>query len=256
MVPSRHAHPALTRGSMADAVVEYVRAAIVGGTMVPGQWYSAYRLADQLGVSRSPVREGLLKLEEAGVIWFAKNRGFQVIPTSPEDVAEIFCIRAGLEVPAAGRAASGCGAELAERITALRSAMDQAAAVGDEDLFFQRDQELHAQLLTAAGMHRGRQIVDQLRVSTRLLGVSTSRGLRTLADISGEHAPIIEAVLARESAAACAAMQTHLAATGRLLVQQAMGGAAGDAYAGQAAAQLWDRLTEGFYGPNDAAFTR
>lgn len=230
---------------MTDAVVGYVRSAIEKGSMSPDQWYSAYGLSKELGVSRSPVREGLLKLAEAKVIRISKNRGFQVIPTTPEDVAEIFCIRASLEIPAAGRAARAGDDALVQRILSLRKDMDAAADEGDDTLFFQRDQELHAALLQAAGLNRAKEVVDTLRVSTRLLGASTSRGLRTLEDISAEHEPIIQAVLDQDAGAARLAMEHHLEATGRLLVQQAMDRAGGQP--GRDASALWADLTEGFY---------
>lgn len=228
---------------MTAAVIDYVRACVIDGTMKPGEWYSGYRLAEQLGVSRSPVRDGLLRLEQAGLIRFSHNRGFQVVPTSPEDVAEIFCVRAALEVPATGRAARATEHGIGRRLTELRTAMDQAEAAGDDVDFFEHDQALHAAILTTGGMNRGREIVENLRVSTRLLGASTSVGLRTLGDISREHDPIIRAVLAGDPDTARAAMEDHLAATGRLLVRQAMqrSGRSDDPD------RLWSDLTTEFY---------
>ena len=85
----------------ADSVVDYVREAIQSRAMKPGEWYSVTQLAEEMGVSRSPVREGLLKLQEAGLVRFAKNRGFEIVETGASDVAEIFAIRLGLEPPAA-----------------------------------------------------------------------------------------------------------------------------------------------------------
>ncbi|WP_231445159.1 GntR family transcriptional regulator [Brevibacterium zhoupengii] len=232
------------RGSMTDSVMEHVRTSIVEGSMAPGEWYSVYRLADELEISRSPVRDALLRLEEIGVIRFAKNRGFQLVPTTPEDVAQIFSIRAALEIPAAGRAAQSKTDDQADRITELRQAMDTAAADSNEKDFFDRDQDLHAVILDAAGMDRAREMVNKLRVSTRMLGASTSQGLRTLEDISKEHEPIIVAVLGGDTKAARDAMDRHLAATGRLLVQQALS-RSGDE---RDATTLWDQLTAGYFG--------
>ena len=242
MLPPPDQHPN-ARVSMTDAVMEHVRSSIVEGSMAPGEWYSVYRLADELAISRSPVRDALLRLEEIGVIRFAKNRGFQLVPTTPEDVAQIFSIRSALEVPAAGRASLSRTPEQADQIAALRTAMDSAAAETDEQVFFDRDQDLHAVILTAAGMNRAREMVNKLRVSTRMLGASTSHGLRTLEDISREHEPIITAVLGGDPHAARDAMERHLAATGSLLVQQALN-RSGDE---RDAALLWSQLTDGYF---------
>src|SRR5690349_1341274 len=91
---------------LADSVVTEVRDRIRTRRLVPGATYSVYQLADELGVSRSPVREGLVKLAEAGVVRFRRNRGFQVLLPEPRDIAEIFAVRVALEVPAARRAAT------------------------------------------------------------------------------------------------------------------------------------------------------
>lgn len=228
--------------SLADQVMDYVRHAVVSGTMEVGRLYSVYRLAEQLGISRSPVREGLLRLEEAGLIEFSRNRGFRIIPTSPHDVAEIFSLRLALEVPAAHRAALGCTPELSAKLDELEERMHAAARADAQEEFFAFDQQLHDLILGAARSNRGRDIVNRLRVATRLLGVSTAGKGRTLHDIVSEHSPIIEAIKAGDSSKAATAMREHLTSTGRLLVAQAIGGQELDLDPDE----LWHELTEGY----------
>jgi DNA-binding GntR family transcriptional regulator len=76
---------------------------------------------------------------------------------------------------------------------------------------------LHDLLLRAAGNGRAAAIVAQLRSTTALLGPPTTASGRTLAEIHAEHEPVVTAVLARDGAAAEAAMRRHLEATGSLL---------------------------------------
>ncbi|WP_180339744.1 GntR family transcriptional regulator [Corynebacterium tapiri] len=231
-----------SRPSKADRVVEHVRRCVREGTMTPNQWYSAYQLADELEISRSPAREGLLRLEEAGLIRFTHNRGFQVIPTTGDDVAEIFTMRIALEVPAARRAA----ALLDGDVTALRetrAAMQEAADRNDEAEFFRLDRHLHALINSAGGGQRTANTVEQLRNITQLIGTSTAaEDLRTLSAIVQEHDPIIDAIAARDRAAAGSFMLEHLSLTGRMLVAQAMGVSAHD----EAAEQTWRKHTTGF----------
>jgi biotin operon repressor len=66
--------------TLADAVAQAVRDGVAAGELVPDVTYSVYQLAELLGVSRSPVREGLLRLAEAGLIEILRNRGFRVLP--------------------------------------------------------------------------------------------------------------------------------------------------------------------------------
>ncbi len=230
------------RRSLTEQVMDFVRTATASGDMRPGELYSVYQLAERLGLSRSPVRDGLLRLEEAGLVEFARNRGFRIIPTTPQDVAEIFSIRLALEVPAARRAAMACTDELAAALKALEASMACAAQAADDETFFTDDQHLHDLLLEAAGSHRAREMVNRLRISTRLLGVSTAGRQRTYDDILAEHAPIVAAVTANDPRRAGLLMSEHLATTGRLLLTQAAARQDLDLDADR----LWAELTQGY----------
>lgn len=228
--------------SLTELVMEHVRSSVRTGEMSEDGWYSVYQLAAQLGYSRSPVREGLLRLEEAGLIQFVKNRGFRIVPTTPEDVAEIFSIRIALEVPAARRAARS-GALDRDGVEALKSGMADAAAREDEDEFFRIDRQLHGVILAAGGAKRTREIVDRLRTTTRLLGASTARSNRSFDDIIAEHEPILAAILTADPEAAGTAMRAHLATTGQILVDQALARSGRSDDAGR----LWEELTADWF---------
>lgn len=216
--------------TLADAVSQAVRDGIAAGELLPDQTYSVYQLAGLLGVSRSPVREGMLRLAEAGLVEIRRNRGFRVLPPRAHDVEEIIEIRLALEPPAARKAAHrGTG----DQHAAIRSALDTmaaAAARGDDASFWPADRALHDLLLHAAGNARAAAIVAQLRSTTALLGPPTTASGRTLTEIHAEHEPVVTAVLARDGAAAEAAMRAHLEATGDLLVGNLRGPARRDGF--------------------------
>ncbi|WP_229054615.1 GntR family transcriptional regulator [Aeromicrobium sp. Leaf350] len=215
--------PLADRPTLAEAVVEAMRDGIRHRTFVPEQTYSVQQVADLLGVSRSPVREGLLKLEEAGLVQFSRNRGFHVVLPRSRDIAEIFGVRLALEPAAAARVARRADAELLGSIRAAMEALRAAAATGDEATFWRHDRELHRLLLVGGGNPRAASIVAALRSTTALLGPPTSAGPRDLRQIGEEHAPIVAAVLAGDGDGAEAAMAAHLTSTGLLLVAQAEG---------------------------------
>lgn len=206
----------------ADSVVDYVREAIQSRAMKPGEWYSVTQLAEEMGVSRSPVREGLLKLQEAGLVRFAKNRGFEIVETGASDVAEIFAIRLGLEPPAAYRAASLRTPEQLAEVYRLMAEMQRCADQGDETEFFVHDRALHVQLYVMSGSRYGQGVMERLRGITGILGHTTAGTSRTLHDILDEHRPIIEAIIAGNPAEAAAMMREHLTITGKLLTRQAL----------------------------------
>jgi len=207
--------------SLADQAVAAIRAAVRDGTLQAGQLYSAYQIAGYLGVSRSPVREALMRLAEAGMVSFERNRGFRIVVPGAADIAEVFQLRLLLEVPAARRAAARPPAGLAARLAAALDQMRAAAGRADERAFMQRDQLLHRLILEAAGNSRLAALVDNLRDATRTLGASTAGRSRGLADIAAEHVPVMEAISAGDPEAAAAAMARHITHTGRLLMVQA-----------------------------------
>ncbi|BCJ50575.1 transcriptional regulator [Actinoplanes sp. NBRC 14428] len=209
--------------SLADAVAQAVRDGVAAGELVPDTTYSVYQLADLLGVSRSPVREGMLRLAEAGLVEIRRNRGFRVLPPRAHDVEEIIEIRLALEPPAARKAAAHGTDEQHAAVRAALATMAAAAARDDDASFWPADRSLHDLLLRASGNARAAAVVAQLRSATALLGPPTTVSGRTLAGIHAEHEPVVAAVLARDGAAAEAAMRAHLEATGRLLVANLRG---------------------------------
>jgi DNA-binding GntR family transcriptional regulator len=204
--------------SLADAVTQAIRDGVASGQLVPETTYSVYQLAEILGVSRSPVREGMLRLAEAGLVEIRRNRGFRVLPPRTDDIDEIIGIRLALEPPAARRAAERGTDEQHAEIRAALAAMTGAAARGDEASFWPADRALHDVLLRTSGRPRTATIIDRLRTTTALLGPPTTAGGRTLTAILAEHEPVVTAVLARDGAAAEAAMRAHLEATRAVLV--------------------------------------
>lgn len=204
--------------SLAEAVVQAVRDGVAAGQLVPDRTYSVYQLADLLGVSRSPVREGLLRLAQAGLVEILRNRGFRVLPPRAHDIEEIVGIRLALEPPAARVAAEHATEDQHAAIRAALDTMAAAAARGDDDAFWPADRVLHDLLLRAADRPRTAAIVEQLRSTTALLGPPTTASGRSLTEIHAEHEPVVTAVLARDGAAAEAAMRAHLEATRGLLM--------------------------------------
>jgi len=224
--------------SLTERTIEAVREGIRTGALVPGELYSVYQLAAELGVSRSPVRDALLRLAETGMVRFERNRGFRVLVPGARELAELLAVRLALEVPAARRAARSAGPVDHSKLRVEYQAMEEAAAAGDEPLFLKHDQRLHSLILELAGNSYVLRVIDNLRDATRLVGASTIEHSRTLRDVQREHLPIIEALEGNDPGWAAFAMEHHLTETGRLLLREAVirDGASVDAN------RLWDDL--------------
>lgn len=203
-----------------DRVREALRTAIIDGRLVPGNLYSVQTLADQFGVSRSPVREALIDLAQNGMVRFERNRGVRVLETSIHDLEEIFALRILLEVPAAYRATRQLTPEAVASLRRELGAMRAAADDGDERTMMRHDVRFHNTLLVMSGNRRLAEYVERLRDLVLTKGTSTPGRSRTLHDICDEHEAILSCVLARDAPGAASAMKHHLMNTGRLLLKQ------------------------------------
>jgi len=191
-----------------------VLAAIADGRLEPGGRYSVAQLAEQLGISRTPVREALLVLEREGRVRFERNRGVRVLETTATDVAEVFELRLLLEVPAAAKA---CGAVDVDALQAELDAMGERSRAGDEPGFMDHDERFHELILLAAGNRRLAAIVGGLRDTVRGRGASTVGRSRSPDEIQAEHGAILDALRSQDQERAGAAMRYHLRRTGDLL---------------------------------------
>ncbi|MCE0540787.1 GntR family transcriptional regulator [Kineosporia rhizophila] len=219
--------------SLADQVVAEVRRGIRARRYVPGEVYSVYQLSEALGFSRSPVREAMLRLAEAGLVEISRNRGFRVLLPQPRDLAEIFAVRLALEVPAARRCAAA--PDSPDALLECMSAMERAD--GDEE-FWAQDRRLHELILLGGGNRRSAQIVAGLRDTTSLLGEPTHR---THTAICAEHRPIVVAVQAHDPEQAAVAMTEHLTSTALLLMAEAAGVSPQE----RSIRELWEEVTCG-----------
>lgn len=206
--------------TMADDAAARIRGWLHDGTIGRDRFHSVPQMAERLGMSRSPVREGLLRLAEAGLVEFVPQRGFRPVRPTGQDIAEIFALRIALEPAAAARAATGDTADVAERLRQHLKEM-RGAARTDGAGFDAADEGLHAAILDRAGNGRLTALIASLRDTTRLIGAATAGRSRSRRDILAEHEPIVDAISAGDAQRAEDAMRRHLLSTGRLLITQA-----------------------------------
>lgn len=161
--------------------------------MPPGYQAPEPEIAFRLGMSRTPVREALIRLEAEGLVELIPRRGARVLPIKPEDMRQIYQILAALEPEAAASVAARrpSAADLAPLEQATTD-MEQALAAGDLDAWAEADDRFHMHLLDLNGNQRLRRIVEAVCDQVHRARVVTLR-LRALPERSTrEHREILE----------------------------------------------------------------
>ncbi|MBY0335936.1 MAG: GntR family transcriptional regulator, partial [Acetobacteraceae bacterium] len=142
----------MTGKSRAEGVHRALRAQVIAAVLAPGAFVTEQELADRLGVSRTPVREALLRLQDEGWVEIRPKRGIRIRPVSPDDMRDIYAALIALEGAAAQAAARrpDRGAA-AERMEAETEAMRAALAGSDLAGWAEADGRFHDALLAASG---------------------------------------------------------------------------------------------------------
>ena len=198
------------RTSLRERVAESLRAALVSGRMVPGTTYSIPALAEQFGVSATPVREAMLDLVNEGIMSAVPNKGFRVVELSDAELDQITELRRLLEVPTVGELAGAIDRAAIRRLRSLADAVGDAARRGDVVGYVEADRELHLALLAEAGNPRLVEMVGRLRDQSRLYGLEQLAADGVLVDSAAEHMRLIDALESGDRRAAERVMAHHL----------------------------------------------
>lgn len=193
-----------------EVVCETLRDAIRKGVLKPGERLMEIQLADELGVSRTPVREAIRKLELEGYVIMMPRRGTYVANLSIRDVNEVFEIRTSLDSLASGLAAERITDEELEHLQRLLVAIGGYIEQGDMDKIVETDTEFHDLLYTASRNSRLTGIIFNLREQlTRFRTASMSYPGRLRATLE-EHRRIVEAIAQGDVKEAQAASEYHM----------------------------------------------
>ncbi|HVY17028.1 MAG TPA: GntR family transcriptional regulator [Rhodopila sp.] len=187
-----------------DSIYDALRAAILQCDLPPGQELREQDLAARYRVSRSPVRDALLRLEKGRLITVLPRQGYRVNPISLEDATEIFALRLIMEPACAAAAAQGKG--VGRDVAALDAWRD---ADGEDFVAYNRG--FHAAVADLAGNGRMAAVVhDLIDQSDRLVRVSVASPEVADRQLMAEHGAIIDAIQAGDAALAERLMRAHV----------------------------------------------
>ena len=202
--------PMASRTSLREQIGVSLRAALVAGDMVPGVTYSAPALAERFGVSATPVREAMLDLINEGMIVAVPNKGFRIVETTDKDLDEMTELRRLIEVPTVGRIAKSITREQVAGLRLIATRIMDAAAKGDIVTYIEADRQFHLELLSVSGNARLVDLVEQLRMNTRLYGLEELAASGHLGQSSEEHLSLLDALETGDRRGAERIMAQHL----------------------------------------------
>jgi DNA-binding GntR family transcriptional regulator len=204
-----------------------VRSAIVENRYAPGQRLVEQRIAEELGLSRTPVREALRMLEAEGLVVSARNRGAMVRPMSPTEVVDLYGLRIRLESYAVEVATErATEAELGELVAAA-DAFGEVRRTADVDavegvrLLHEANRRFHDGILTAARHHRLESMLARTVDTPLVFQAFRTFGPAEIERSDTFHHLIVEAMRRRDPNRATALMAEHIA-QGRDAVLDAM----------------------------------
>jgi DNA-binding GntR family transcriptional regulator len=200
----------LTSGEpLSRQVLRELRTAIVTMRLLPGQVLSEQDIATQVGISRAPVREALINLRDAGLIRVMPQRGTLVLKISAAAIEGVRFIREAIERAVAREAAHQATPAGLER---LRASLDEQRGATVAAAFFALDDSFHGLLAEVARRPEAWRLIEDVKPQmdrVRYLSMADPVPRET---IIAHHEAILEAVAAKDGAAADAAMGVHLSA--------------------------------------------
>jgi DNA-binding GntR family transcriptional regulator len=196
------------RPQLPEEVAEYVRELIIGGRIRPGEFLRMESIAEAVGVSNTPVREGLLTLRSEGFVELVPRRGFVAASFDADDVRDLFWVQAQLASELAARAATRISPEQIDELESVFAGEGEAAQ--DPEKLVELGRLFHRQINRAAGSRRlsfllggaARQLPQRLFLSM----AGRVRGARE------DHGALLAAFHGGDPDAARAAMNRHVLA--------------------------------------------
>lgn len=203
--------------SLTEDAADRIREQILSGGFAQGEHLVEAKIAEQLNISRGPVREAFKLLRAEGLLNEEPRRGTFVVSLSAADVREIYGLRAALEGRAARLLARRGDPEAVAQLRARADDIDRAVASGDAAAASRADLAFHEGLCELCGNSRIHEVFMRYVPTLRGLLRLDERVLRSLDEISLQHRPFVEAIEAGDENLAAQLLADHAEHAGELI---------------------------------------
>ena len=205
--------PSLSPRALYEEVAELLRQRIFSRELEPGSWIDELKIAEEYGISRTPLREALKVLAAEGLVTMKVRRGAYVTEVSLQDLSDVYHLLSLLESDAAGVVAvKGTDTELTELMN-LHAELEKAAKPGkaNADAFFAVNERFHMRLLEIANNRWRDQMVADLRKVMKLNRHNSLLKTGRIEESLQEHRAIMVALTARDAEGTVQRMREHFA---------------------------------------------
>ena len=193
-----------------DVVFKTLRGAILRGELKPGERLMELKLASQLGVSRTPVREAIRMLEQEGLAVTVPRRGAEVAKMTEKDMEDVLAIRIALEDLAMRLSCQNISDEMLDRIKSAMLDFEDKINCSDVEDIARADVEFHELLYEASNNPKLITLLNNLREQIYRYRIEYLKDPETYPLLVEEHRQIYEALLARDEDAAVKHVESHL----------------------------------------------
>ena len=191
-------------------VAERLRQRIFAHELTPGTWIDEQKLAEQYGISRTPLREALKVLASEGLVELKPRRGCYVTEISRQDLDDIFPLMAMLEGRCASEAVKRIRPADVSALKAIHDRLEASARDGRIDAFFEANQEFHKKIQELAGNRWLLSVIQDLRKVLKLSRLHSLSLEGRLQQSLDEHRLIMAAIENSDAARAEQVMHDHL----------------------------------------------
>ena len=200
-------HPTFAPRALYEDVAELLRQRIFSHQLAPGSWIDELKIAEEIGISRTPLREALKVLATEGLVTMKVRRGAYVTEVSPTDLLQVYHLLALLESDAASELAAKATDTQITELQALHDALE--AAVADRDEFFIANERFHMRVLEMLENKWLNQMVADLRKVMKLNRHNSLFKSGRVEESLQEHRDLMAALAARDAGAAQACVKLH-----------------------------------------------
>ena len=197
----------LTPSALYEQVAEQLRQRIFQRELEPGAWIDELKIAEEYGISRTPLREALKVLAAEGLVTMKVRRGAYVTEVSRKDIADVYHLLSLLEADAAGVVAEQATDEGLQHLAQTHEELKLQTA--DAERFFALNESFHMQILEIANNRWRNQLVADLRKVMKLNRHKSLFKQGRIEDSLAEHEAIMQALLQRDSKQAAQAVRLH-----------------------------------------------